>query len=65
MPNANVVMGCKTEEHIFWDCKRYENQEATVMDILSENSKKRIPQVSDIALKARKKKDFCEAFVAS
>jgi hypothetical protein len=34
---ANVV----TEEHIFWDCKLYEDQRATMMDILSENCKKK------------------------
>jgi hypothetical protein len=28
------------EEYIFWDCKWYEDQWATTMDILSENSKK-------------------------
>jgi hypothetical protein len=31
--------GLQTEEHIFWGCKRYEDQRATTMDILSENSK--------------------------
>jgi hypothetical protein len=31
--------GLQTEEHIFWDCKLYEDQRATVMDILFENSK--------------------------
>jgi hypothetical protein len=28
------------EAHTFWDCKLYEDQRTTVMDILSENSKK-------------------------
>jgi hypothetical protein len=32
--------GLQTEEHIFWDYKLYEDQRATVMDTLSENSKK-------------------------
>jgi hypothetical protein len=32
--------GPQTEEHIFWDCKRYEEQRASMRDILSENSKK-------------------------
>jgi hypothetical protein len=32
--------GLETEEHIFWDSKLYEDQRATVMDILSANSKK-------------------------
>jgi hypothetical protein len=31
--------GLQTEEHIFWDDKLYEDQRATMMDILSENSK--------------------------
>jgi hypothetical protein len=31
--------GLQTEEHIFWDCKLYEEQRATMMDILSDNSK--------------------------
>jgi hypothetical protein len=29
------------EEHIFWDCKLYEYQGATMMFILSENRKKK------------------------
>jgi hypothetical protein len=33
----------QTEERIFWDCKLYEYQRATMMDILSENSKKEYP----------------------
>jgi hypothetical protein len=32
------------EEHIFWDCKLYEKQRATMMVISSENSKKEYPQ---------------------
>jgi hypothetical protein len=28
------------EEHIFMDCKLYEDQRTTMMDILSENIKK-------------------------
>jgi hypothetical protein len=32
--------GLQTEEHISWDCKLYQDQRATMMDILSENSKK-------------------------
>jgi hypothetical protein len=36
--------GPQTEEHIFWDCKLYEDQRATMMDILSENSKKVYPK---------------------
>jgi hypothetical protein len=32
------------EGHIFWDCKLYEDQKATMMDILSANSKKEYPK---------------------
>jgi hypothetical protein len=32
------------EGHVFWDCKLYEDQRATMMDILSENSKKEYPK---------------------
>jgi hypothetical protein len=34
----------QTEEHIFWDCKLYEDQRLTMTDILTENSKKEYPQ---------------------
>jgi hypothetical protein len=30
--------------HTFWDCKLYEDQRATMMDILSENKKKEYPK---------------------
>jgi hypothetical protein len=43
-PNANVVMGCKRKNVIFWDCKLYGDQRATVMDILSENCKTEYPK---------------------
>jgi hypothetical protein len=36
--------GLQTEEHVFWNCKLYKDQRATVMDILSENSKKEYPK---------------------
>jgi hypothetical protein len=36
--------GLQTEEHFFWDCKRYEEQRATMRDILPENSKKEYPK---------------------
>jgi hypothetical protein len=36
--------GPQTEEHVFLDCKRYEKQQATMRDILSENSKKEYPK---------------------
>jgi hypothetical protein len=36
--------GLQTEEHIFWDCKLYEGQRATMMDILSENCKTEYPK---------------------
>jgi hypothetical protein len=46
--------GLQTEEHIFCDCKLHKNQRATMVDILSENSKK-LPEVSFTALKFRGK----------
>jgi hypothetical protein len=42
--NLNRFNFVSTEEHIFWDCKLYEDQRATMMDILSENSKKEYPK---------------------
>jgi hypothetical protein len=35
--------GLQTEEHIFWECKLYEEQRATMIDILPENGKKEYP----------------------
>jgi hypothetical protein len=32
--------GLQIEEHIFWDCKLYEEQRATMMAILSDRKKK-------------------------
>jgi hypothetical protein len=31
-------------KHVFWDCKLYGDQRATVMEIMSENSKKVYPK---------------------
>jgi hypothetical protein len=28
------------EKHVFWDCELYENQRATMLESLSQNSKK-------------------------
>jgi hypothetical protein len=36
--------GLQMEEHVFWDCKRYEDQQETMMDILSQNSKTEYPK---------------------
>jgi hypothetical protein len=33
--------GLQTNERIFWDCKLYDDERATMMDILSEDSKKK------------------------
>jgi hypothetical protein len=33
--------GLQTEEQIFWDCRLYEDQRATMIDILSKNSQKK------------------------
>jgi hypothetical protein len=55
----------QTEEHIFWDCKLYENQRATMMDILPENSKKECPKSVTELLRLEEKKDMCKASVTS
>jgi hypothetical protein len=41
---CECVDGRQTEEHIFRDCKLYQEQRATMMDILSENKKKEYPK---------------------
>jgi hypothetical protein len=46
----------QTKEHIFWDCKLYEDQRATVMDILSDNSKKEYPKSVTELLRLEEKK---------
>jgi hypothetical protein len=53
---CEYIGGLETGEHIFWDCKLHEEQRATIMAILSENSKKGIPKVSYRVLKARGKR---------
>jgi hypothetical protein len=52
----------QTEEHVFWDCKRYEEQQATLRGILSENNKKEYPK-SVAELLRLEEKDFCKASV--
>jgi hypothetical protein len=44
------------EEFISWNCKLYEDQRATMMDILPEKGQRRITKVSYRALKTRGKK---------
>jgi hypothetical protein len=41
----------QTEEHIFWDCKLYEDQRVTMMDILCENCKNEYPKSVTEALR--------------
>jgi hypothetical protein len=41
---------------LFWNCKLYENQRASMMDILSEYGK--TVKVSYSALKARERKEY-------
>jgi hypothetical protein len=48
--------GLQMEEYIFRDCKWYEEQRATMGDILSENSKKEYPKSVYRALTARRKR---------
>jgi hypothetical protein len=47
--------GLQTEEHIFWDCKPYEDRRAEMMDILPENSKKEYPKSVTELLKLEEK----------
>jgi hypothetical protein len=53
---AECESGLKTEEHIFWDCNLYEDQRATMMDILSENCKKEYPKSVTELLKLEEKR---------
>jgi hypothetical protein len=46
----------QTEEHIFWNCKWYEEQWATIRDILSENSKKDYPKSVTELLRLKEKR---------
>jgi hypothetical protein len=46
----------QTKEHIFWDCKLYEDQRTTMMDILSENRKKEYPKSVTELLRLEKKR---------
>jgi hypothetical protein len=44
------------EEHMFWDCKLYEDQRATMKDILSESSKKEYPKPVTELLRVEEKR---------
>jgi hypothetical protein len=58
--------GLQTEEHIFWDCKLCEDQRAKMMDILSENSKKKKKCLKSVTELSRlEEKDLGMATVAS
>jgi hypothetical protein len=57
--------GLQMEEHIFWDCKLYKEQWATIIDILSENKKKEYPKSVTELLRARGKKDVCKVSLTS
>jgi hypothetical protein len=48
--------GLETDDYIFWVCKLYEEQQATMIAILSENRKKENRKVSYRAVKTRGKK---------
>jgi hypothetical protein len=61
---CECVDGLQAEEHVFWDCKLYEDQRATMMDILSENSKKEYP-ISVTELLRLEEKDLCKVSVTS
>jgi hypothetical protein len=54
----------QTEEHFFWDCKLYEDQRATtMMDVLSENSKKKKYSKSVTELSRLEEKKICARHV--
>jgi hypothetical protein len=48
--------GLQTEDHIFWDCKLYEEQWATMPAILSENRKKEYPKSVTVLLRLEEKR---------
>jgi hypothetical protein len=48
------------EGHVFWDCKLYEDQRATMMDILSEKCKKEY-STSVTELLRPEEKEICRA----
>jgi hypothetical protein len=48
--------GLQMEEHIFWDCKLYEDQRAAMMNILYENSKKEYPKTHTELLRLEEKR---------
>jgi hypothetical protein len=50
--------GLQTEKHVYWDCKLHELQRATVMDILSEKSRKEYPK-SITELLRLEEKEIC------
>jgi hypothetical protein len=67
----NIVTSAECEcgdwlqmEEQIWDCKMYEDKRATMMYILSENSKKEYPK-SVIELLRQEVKDFYKASVMS
>jgi hypothetical protein len=53
--SATDSHGLQTEDHIFWDCKLYEDQRATMVVILSENRKKEYPKSVTELLRLEKK----------
>jgi hypothetical protein len=48
--------GPQMEQHIFWDCKLYEDQRATMMDILPQNRKKEYPNTITELLRLEEKR---------
>jgi hypothetical protein len=51
------------EEHIFWDCKLYEDQRATMTDIVWEQQKEYRKSVTELL--RLEEKDFYKASVTS
>jgi hypothetical protein len=52
------------KERIFWDCKLYDDQRATMMDILSENSKKEYPKSATELLRLEEKELYKASFTS-
>jgi hypothetical protein len=48
--------GLQTKDYIFWDCKLYEEQRATMTAILSENRKNKYPKAVTELLRLEEKK---------
>jgi hypothetical protein len=55
MAECEFGVRLQMKERIFWDCKLYEDQRATMMDILAENSKNEYPKSVTQLLRLKEK----------